>query len=99
MPMEQMPGGEDFLKRFRERFGEPEVYSPYGYDATRVLVAAMLQADSTEPVKYLPTLANIKHAGVTSPEISYDEHGDFANGGVTVYQVRQGKWEVMQTIE
>ncbi|MEN3109885.1 branched-chain amino acid ABC transporter substrate-binding protein [Uliginosibacterium paludis] len=98
VPMEQMPGGADFLKRFKERFGEPEIYSPYGYDATRVMVAAMLKADSSEPAKYLPVLASIHHAGVTAPDISYDDKGDLANGGITVYQVRSGKWEVMETL-
>lgn len=98
VPMEQMPGGADFLKRFKEKYGDPEIYSPYGYDATRVMIAAMLKADSAEPAKYLPVLAAIHHAGVTAPDISYDEHGDLAIGGITVYQVRGGKWEVMETI-
>ncbi|MDQ7988430.1 MAG: branched-chain amino acid ABC transporter substrate-binding protein [Candidatus Dactylopiibacterium sp.] len=98
VPMEQMPGGADFLKRFRDRFGEPEIYSPYGYDAARVMVAAMLQADSSEPAKYLPVLAGIHHAGVTAPDISYDARGDLAQGGITVYEVRAGKWEVKEII-
>lgn len=98
VPMEQMPGGADFLKRFKDRFGEPEIYSPYGYDATRVMIAAMLKADSSEPAKYLPVLASIHYAGVTAPDISYDTRGDLANGGITVYQVRSGKWEVMETL-
>lgn len=98
VPLDQMPGGPDFLKRFKERFGEPEIYSPYGYDAARIMIAAMLKADSTEPAKYLPVLAGIHHAGVTAPDISYDARGDLANGGITVYQVREGKWDVMEII-
>lgn len=98
VPMEKMPGGADFLQRFKARFGEPEIYSPYGYDATRIMIAAMIKADSSEPAKYLPVLASIHHAGVTAPDISYDAKGDLANGGITVYQVRAGKWEVMETL-
>lgn len=98
VPMDKMPGGADFLARFKARFGEPEIYSPYGYDATRILIAAMLKADSSEAAKYLPVLASIQHAGVTAPNISYDTRGDLANGGITVYKVVSGKWEVMETL-
>ncbi|MDO6386925.1 branched-chain amino acid ABC transporter substrate-binding protein [Uliginosibacterium sp. 31-12] len=98
LPMDKMPGGPDFVTRFKARFGEPEIYSPYGYDATRILIAAMLKADSTEAAKYLPVLAAIEHAGVTAPKIAYDAKGDLANGGITVYKVVGGKWEVMETI-
>ena len=98
VPMDKMPGGADFLARFKARFGEPEIYSPYGYDATRILIAAMLKADSTDAAKYLPVLASIQHAGVTAPNISYDTRGDLANGGITVYKVMNGKWEVLETL-
>jgi len=98
LPMDKMPGGQDFLTRFKAKYGEPEIYSPYGYDATRILIAAMLKADSTESAKYLPVLAAIEHTGVTAPKIAYDAKGDLANGGITVYKVVNGKWEVMETI-
>ncbi|GAB2891241.1 branched-chain amino acid ABC transporter substrate-binding protein [Uliginosibacterium flavum] len=98
LPMDKMPGGQDFLTRFKAKYGEPEIYSPYGYDATRILIAAMLKADSTEAAKYLPVLAAIEHTGVTAPKIAYDAKGDLANGGITVYKVVNGKWEVMETI-
>lgn len=98
VPLDKMPGGKDFESRFKARFGEMEIYSPYGYDATRVLIAAMLKAGSTVPAKYLPELAKITHPGVTSPAIAYDEKGDLKDGGITVYKVVGGKWEVIETI-
>ncbi|MDP5240664.1 branched-chain amino acid ABC transporter substrate-binding protein [Uliginosibacterium sp. 31-16] len=98
VPLAQMPGGPDFETRFKARFGEPEIYSPYGYDATRILIAAMIKADSVQPAQYLPMLAGISHAGVTAPKISYDTKGDLENGGITVYKVVGGKWEVLESI-
>jgi branched-chain amino acid transport system substrate-binding protein len=99
MPIDHMPGGADFEKRFKARFGDPEIYSPYGYDSTRVMIAAMLKANSAEPAKYLPVLASIQYAGVTSPSISYDAKGDLASGSITVYKAKAGKWEVLETID
>lgn len=98
VPIEQMPGGSAFLERYKAKFGEMEIYTPYGYDAARVLLAAMKKADSADPAKYLPELAKISHAGVTSAHIGYDEKGDLKDGGITVYKVENGKWVVMETI-
>lgn len=98
VPIEQMPGGPAFLERYQSKFGDMEIYTPYGYDATRVLLAAMLKAGSADPVQYLPVLAAIEHAGVTSAHIAYDEKGDLKDGGITVYRVENGAWTVMETI-
>jgi branched-chain amino acid transport system substrate-binding protein len=35
--------------------------------------------------------------GVTA-KIAFDEKGDLKGGAVTMYQVRQGKWQVVETI-
>lgn len=99
MPLDHMPKGADFEKRFKEKYGDPEIYSPYGYDSTRVLIAAMLKANSADPKTYLPVLASISYSGVTSPNISYDAKGDLASGGITVYKAHDGKWDVLETID
>ncbi len=98
VPIEQMPEGPAFLERYKAKYGDMEIYTPYGYDATRVLLAAMLKADSADPVKYLPVLAGIEHKGVTSAHIAYDDKGDLKEGGITVYKVENGAWSVMETI-
>lgn len=98
VPIEQMPDGPAFLERYKAKYGDMEIYTPYGYDATRVLLAAMLKADSADPAKYLPVLATIEHVGVTSAHISYDEKGDLKEGGITVYKVENGTWKVIETI-
>lgn len=98
VPIEQMPGGTAFLTRYKAKFGDMEIYTPYGYDAARAMLAAMKKAESAEPAKYLPELAKIEHAGVTSARIAYDEKGDLKDGGITVYKVEKGQWVVMETI-
>ncbi len=98
LPLAQMPGGRDYEARYKERFKEEvQVYSPYAYDAARIMVNAMRRADSTEPAKYLPLLAKTEAAGVTSARIAYDERGDLKEGTITVYQVEGGDWKVVET--
>jgi len=47
----------DFRAAFRKKFnGNVQIYAPYAYDATQLMIAAMQNADSVEPAKYLQTL-------------------------------------------
>jgi branched-chain amino acid transport system substrate-binding protein len=62
-----------------------------------VLLAAMQKAGSTDPAKYLPELAKIQYQGVTG-NIAFDEKGDIKGGGISLYQVKGGKWEYIETI-
>ncbi|WP_035051881.1 branched-chain amino acid ABC transporter substrate-binding protein [Andreprevotia chitinilytica] len=93
-----MPGGKAFLDKFKAKFGtEVQLYSPYCYDAVKVMVEAMKKAGSTEPAKYLPEISKVELDGVTG-HIAFDEKGDIKNGAITLYQVKGGKWEVLDTI-
>lgn len=99
LPLDQMPKGKDYETRYKARFNaDVATYSPYGYDATRVVIEAMKKANSVEPAKYLPELAKIEYAGVTSSSWAYDDKGDLKDGGITVYKVENGEWKVMQTV-
>lgn len=100
LPLDKMPKGADYATRYKARFNmDVATYSPYGYDATRVLIAAMKEANSAEPAKYLPVLAKIEYKdGVTSSNWTYDEKGDLKDGGITVYKVQNGQWSVMETV-
>jgi len=97
VPIEKMPKGEEFKKRFNAQYGEIQDYSPYCYDAVMVMIDAMKRADSTVPAKYLPELAKSSYDGVTA-HISFDENGDLKGGVITVYQLRSGKWVPLDTL-
>lgn len=99
VPLERMPGGAAYAERYKARFGvDVEVYSPYAYDGAMTLIEAMRRADSTEPAEYLPALARMQRAGVTSANIAYDEHGDLREGTITVFRVVGGKWQVLEAL-
>jgi branched-chain amino acid transport system substrate-binding protein len=97
VPLDKMPGGKGFTERFNAKYGQIQIYAPYAYDATMTLVDAMLKANSTQPSKYLPELAQISRQGVTGP-IAFDEKGDLKSGPITIYVVKGGKWEPLETV-
>jgi branched-chain amino acid transport system substrate-binding protein len=93
-----MPQGQTFKQKFNARYGEIQNYAPYAYDAVQVMVAAMRRADSADPRIYLPEIARTDLQGVTG-HIRFDAKGDIAGGYVTLYQVKNGAWQTLETIE
>ncbi|QLI82712.1 branched-chain amino acid ABC transporter substrate-binding protein [Chitinibacter fontanus] len=96
--VDQMPGGKEFKEKFKTKFGvDVQVYAPYSYDATKLMLSAMKQAGSANPAKYLPVLSKIQHQGLTGP-IAFDEKGDVKNAAVGVYSVKNGQWELAEMV-
>lgn len=98
LPLDAMPGGAAFKQKFEAKYGPIQVYAPYAYDAVQILVAAMRRADSADPAKVLAALPKTDYAGVTGP-LRFDAKGDTAGGAVTLYQVKDGAWVVLETVK
>ena len=98
LPKDQMPGGKEFLDRFKAKYGaEVELYAPFGYDIVHVLVEAMKRAGSADPAKYLPEVGKTDYKGVIGP-IAFDDKGDIKDGPITIFVVKDGKWEPLETV-
>ncbi|QCP50309.1 branched-chain amino acid ABC transporter substrate-binding protein [Trinickia violacea] len=98
LPLDKMPGGAGFAKRYEAKFGgEPTTYAPYTYDGAMAMMQAMQKANSSDPAKYLPVLAKTDMKGVTSDHFAYDQYGDLRDAIITVYKCEDGKW-VPQTV-
>jgi branched-chain amino acid transport system substrate-binding protein len=98
LPKEKMPGGPAFLQKYKAKFNsDVELFAPMGYDAVMVFVDAMKRAGSTDPAKFLPELSKTNYEGVIGP-IAFDEKGDLKNGPITIYVVKGGKWEPLETV-
>lgn len=98
VPLERMPSGIAFRDKYRAKYNrEIQLYAPFCYDAVNVMIEAMKRADSVKPEKYLPELAKTDYNGVTT-RIVFDEKGDLKGGSITFYRVRNGKWEVAETL-
>lgn len=94
--LESRPGGRAFAAKYKSRYTQDVgLYTPYFYDGVMVIAAAMRAADSTDPAKYLPALAKISYPGVTA-DITFDQNGDLKKGLLTIFVVKNGKWEVVQ---
>ncbi|SHI03786.1 branched-chain amino acid ABC transporter substrate-binding protein [Pollutimonas bauzanensis] len=99
VPLKQMAAGEKFEADYKARFkADPGVYAPYAYDGAWNMITAMKEAGSAKPKAYLPKLAALKRSGATSQDIAYDAKGDLKEISVTIYEVKNGKWEMVKTM-
>ncbi len=98
LPIDSMPGGPDFRKRYEAKHGPIQLYAPYAYDAVNVLVDAMKRANSAVPAKVLAELPKTDLQGVSGP-IKFDAKGDTTGGAVTLYEVKDGAWKVLETVK
>jgi branched-chain amino acid transport system substrate-binding protein len=86
-----MQGGADWKKKYDARFpGQFQIYSPYAYDATFVLVDAMKRANSVEPKAYLPFIGKTQFKGVTA-NIAFTAKGELTTPAVTLYTFKDNE--------
>ncbi len=87
----KMPGGAEWKKRYDEKYpNQFQVYSPYTYDATFVLVDAMKRANSSDPKVYIPELIKTSFKGVTTT-IEFLPNGELKNSSISLYTYKDGK--------
>ncbi len=87
----KMPGGTAWKTKYDAKYpGQFQIYSPYTYDATFVLVDAMKRADSTDPKVYTAKLIESGFQGVTA-KIQFETNGELKNAATTLYTYKDGK--------
>ncbi|GAB3660889.1 branched-chain amino acid ABC transporter substrate-binding protein [Ramlibacter alkalitolerans] len=94
--LDKMPGGKAWKQRYDQKYpGQFQIYSPYTYDATFVLVDAMKRANSIDPKKYIPFLQKTNYKGVTA-NIVFEPNGELKNAATTLYTYKDGKKAAVQ---
>jgi branched-chain amino acid transport system substrate-binding protein len=89
--LDKMPGGRAWKDRYDKKYpGQFQVYSPYTYEATFVLVDAMKRANSADPKVYTPKLIETNFKGITA-NIQFEPNGELKNPAMTLYVYKDGK--------
>ena len=89
--LDKMPGGKAWQAKYDTKYpNQFQVYSPYTYDATFLLVDAMKRANSWDPKVYTPELLKANFKGVTST-IQFEPNGEMKNPAITLYTYKDGK--------
>ncbi len=105
-PVEQLPTAAKFIADYKAAgYKDPyETYGGYSYDSSWAIIQAVksvvtanngkLPADPRAAV--VDAVQKVSFDGVTG-KVSFDEFGDTTNKQLTVYTVKDGKWDVEKT--
>ena len=89
--LDKMPGGKAWKEKYDKKYpNQFQVYSPYTYDATFVLIDAMTRAKSIDPKVYIPELKKANYKGVTGT-IVFEPNGELKNAATTLYTYKGAK--------
>lgn len=89
--LDKLPSGKAWRVRYDAKFpNQFQVYSPYTYDATMVLVDAMKRANSVDPKVYGPKIVEAAYQGVTA-KVAFEPNGELKNPAMTLYSYKDGK--------
>lgn len=98
LPLDAMPGGKNFIQKMKAKFNvDASTFAPFTYDATWVVINAIVKANSADPKVFLPALTSTDYEGVTG-KIKFDSNGDVINPPATLYEVRKQKWVKLKTL-
>ena len=87
----KMPGGTAWKAKYDAKYaGQFQIYSPFTYDATMILVDAMKRAGSTDPKKYIPFIGKTNYKGVTA-QIMFESNGEMKKPAMTLSTYKDGK--------
>jgi branched-chain amino acid transport system substrate-binding protein len=84
--------GQDFLKRYRAKYGNIQTYTIYGYEAMSVALTAIQKANAKDRKAILDAAAGIKDFDGVLGRWSFDSNGDTTVQDFTVSVVKSGKW-------
>ena len=88
--LSKLPGGLQWRQRYDTKYpGQFQVYSPYTFDATMVLIDAMKRANSWDPKVYIPFLQKADYQGI-SAHIRFEPNGELKEPAYTLFTYKNG---------
>ncbi len=95
-PDEPRPEVQRFASAFTKRYGtRPDVGSAIGYDAVRLLAAAMTRAKSTLPDSVAKALHELRDWPGVTGAFTFDDAGDLRDKPVVKMIVHNGQFEYL----
>jgi len=86
----------DFNQAFIKKYNiDPDTWAALGYDAVNILIEAMKQANSVDPVKVAPEIRKIKNwIGVTGKH-TFNDDGDVAEKSIVLKFIYDGEFKYL----
>jgi len=90
---EKLPAAQGFIKAYKAKYNQdPGAYSANAYVAAKIIIDAV-RAVGPDRAKVRAWVANLKNYKSIIGTFSFDKNGDTTNKVISVYQVKNHKWE------
>lgn len=101
-PVNKMPGAEKFLTVYREKYGKDvENYGPYSYEVGNLLLTALKEViaekGSWDRQSLVDKVRSMEYRGILGTT-RFDKNGDTLNKLISFYQVKEGKFVWLKTL-
>ncbi|MEI7556118.1 branched-chain amino acid ABC transporter substrate-binding protein [Candidatus Chlorohelix sp.] len=91
--------GQDFLKRYKAKYGNVEAYTIYGYEMMSVALSAIKTAGVKDRKAILAAVAATKDFDGVLGKWSFDKNGDTTLTDFRIDQVKDGKWVTFTVVK
>lgn len=99
VPPEKLAGkGADWYKKYKDKYGEPEAYAAYGYEACQVAMTAIEKANKKDRAAIRDAVFATKDFDGVLGKWSFDQNGDTSLTTMSGQQVKSGKFEFVSTL-
>ena len=100
VPADKLAKGAEFSKLYEAKFPgqHVEIYAPYAYDAVYAIVNAIKKANSADSEAIAAALPQISFDGYIG-KVEFTPDGELKNAAVSILQVKNGKFEVVKTLQ
>ncbi len=101
LPAEKLTGaGAEWYKKYKDKFkSEPEVYAVYGYEATKVAIAAIEKAGKKDRAAIRDAVFGTKDFKGVLGTWSFDANGDTSLTTMSGQQIKKGKLEFQKELK
>jgi branched-chain amino acid transport system substrate-binding protein len=100
IPDEMRPAkGQDFIKRYKAKYGPPQSYTLYGYECMGAILTAIKNAGSKDRKAVLTAMSNLKDYDGILGKWSFDKNGDTSLTEFTVFRVEGNEWKFFTLVK
>ncbi len=97
-PEDTRPEVQDWVKKYQAKYNTvPDALATLGYDATNLMINAIVTAGSTDATKIRDAMAATKGFKAVSGSISFDQNGDPVKSAAVI-QIKDGKQKFAEAV-
>ena len=94
----RLPSAQEFVRTYEARYGQIGAYTAYSYEATNIVLWAIRKAAKKDRQAVLASMKQLKDYSGILGVTNFDQKGDSLNRTISIFQVKNGKFEFVTSM-